>query len=407
MIRFTMILVLLACLLMGFAFREEKGTIVIDRDTSTVIGGNNRFALDLYAKIRTRPGNVAVSPASLSHALAMTYEGARGETAREMAEVCRFPDDREAMRRGFRALNARMNGDGSPRPYRLAAVNALWAQTKDGFRPTYIATLADDYGASIHEVDFRGAPEPSRLAINAWVDDRTNHLVPDLLAPALIGRDTALVLVNAVHYKADWATPFPATATSPADFHAGPGRTVSVPMMRRTDDCRYAERDGVQVLELPYKGGDHAMLVVLPRAADGLPAFEASLSTEALGGWLAGLSTARVAVELPRFKVSDGVELAGTLAGMGMPRAFEGSADFSGMDGSRGLAISAVAHRAVVAVDEEGTEAAAATGVVMSRGKGLLPPATSFRADRPFLYLIRDVKTGAVLFLGRVVDPSR
>jgi serpin B len=409
MARLIMTIILLVALMLGISMREHKGAIVYERDASPVIGGNNQFAIDIFDAMRSRPGNVALSPASLSNALAMTYEGARGQTAEEIARVFHFPADRAAMRSGYHDLLARMNGDGSPRPYQLSAANSLWGQQGDPFLPEYQALVTANYGASLNSVDFRRDVEGARQAINTWVDGKTNHLIPELIKSSALDRTTSLVLVNTVYFKADWQSPFKKDRTTPADFLAAPGRKVTVPMMRQTSRLSYAdaEGDGVQVLQMPYKGGDHAMIVVLPREADGLDKVEKGLTKARLDGWIVGLKPEEVAVELPRFKLNVGVELSKPLAKLGMPTAFGPSADFSGIDGKRSLFISSVVHQVVIDVNEEGTEAAAATGVIMKRSMAVqVKPPIPFRADHPFLYLIRDVKTGAILFLGRVSDPT-
>ena len=406
MVRFLMMIIMLISLILGIDVREEKGKIVIEK--SPVVGGSNQFAIDLFDAIRSRPGNVSIAPASLSTALAMTYEGAKGETASEIARVFHFPDDREVMRAGIHALLDRMNGAGAERPYQLVAANSLWGQEGDPFRPDYLGLLAKTYGAALTSVDFRHAHESARREINAWVDGKTNHLIPELLAPPTIRPDTSLVLVNTVYFKGSWLYPFAKTATAPADFHLADGARVSVPMMRQTRSLPYAEGDGYRMLELPYKGGDLAFDVLLPNEGVALAKVESDLSPVDLDQCLARLGERQVAVELPKFKVTAAAELSKTLAEMGMPRAFTGEADFSGIDGTQELAISAVVHQVVVNLDEEGTEAAGATGVVMTRAMASRPmPPVVFRADHPFLYLIRDVKTGAILFFGRVADPTR
>lgn len=406
MVRFAMMIIMFISLMLGIDVRSEKGKIVIEK--SPVVGGSNQFAIDLFDAIRSRPGNVSIAPASLSTALAMTYEGARGETASEIARVFHFPEDRQAMRDGFHALIDRMNGRGVDRPYQLVAANSLWGQQGDPFRPEYLALLGSTYGAELTPVDFRHAHESARRAINAWVDGKTNHLIPELLAPPMVRPDTSLVLVNTVYFKGSWLYPFARTATAPADFRLGDGTKVSAPMMRQTRALPYAEGDGYRMLELPYRGGDLVFDVLLPNEGVSLAKVETDLSPADLDQCLARLGERQVSVEMPKFKVTASAELSKTLSGMGMPRAFTGEADFSGIDGTHELAISAIVHQVVVNLDEEGTEAAAATGVVMTRAMAVRPVApVVFRADRPFLYLIRDVKSGAILFLGRVADPTR
>lgn len=406
MVRFLMTILLAISVWTGIGIRKEKGGVVFERDTSPVIGGNNQFAIDLYQAIRSRPGNVSFSPASLSSALAMTSEGARGDTADEIARVFHFPDDREAMRAGYRGLMARLNGDGSPRPYRLVAANSLWGQKGDPFRPEFTDLVARDYGAELHAVDFRHAAESARTEINGWVDGKTEHMIPELLPARTVGPDTSLVLVNTVYFKGSWLHPFSKAATAPAPFHLDGGEAVPVPTMRQTSEFPLAEGDGYRLLEMPYKGGDLAFDILLPNDGVALSKVEADLKLPDLEHTLDRLGPKQVAVAMPRFKLTAASEMSKTLSGLGMPKAFSSEADFSGIDGTRELAISAVMHQVVVNLDEEGTEAAAATGVVMSRSAAVRKPQPIvFRVDRPFLYLIRDVKTGTILFFGRVADP--
>jgi serpin B len=324
-----------------------------------------------------------------------------------MARVLHLPADREAVRSGFRELIARLNGDGGERPYRLASANSLWGQKGDHFLPDFVRTLADVYGAEFHPVDFRHAAEAARRAINAWVDGKTNHLIPELLAPHDVRSDTSLVLVNTVYFKGSWLYPFAKTATAPADFHRGDGSVVSVPMMRQTHRLSHAQGDGFGLLELPYKGGDLAFDIVLPNEGVPLDKVESSLGLAQLQQAIDRLGEREVSLAMPKFKVTAGAELSEPLSGLGMAQAFTRQADFSGIDGTRELYLSKVVHQVVVNLDEEGTEAAAATGVVVTRAMARVSVPLVFRVDRPFLYLIRDVKTGTILFLGRVADPTR
>ena len=408
MSRFLLMMILVISLLLGIELRDGKGKPMIRIDRSPVVGGSNQFAIDLYNAIRSRPGNVSISPASVSTALAMTYEGAKGETAAEIARVFHFPADRDAMRAGFRELIDRMNGQGAERPYRLVAANSMWGQQDDRFLPEYTSCLARYYGSELHPVDFRHAAESAVRDINAWAKAKTSGLIPELLAPPQVRPDTSLILVNTVYFKGSWLHPFAKAATSPADFHLADGTTARVPMMHQTRRFALAAGDGFAMLELPYKGGDLAFDIVLPNEGLALDKVEADFSPAGLQNAIDRLGERNVAVEMPKFKVTASVELSKTLAGLGMPLAFTSEADFSGIDGRRDLYLSKVVHQVVVNLDEEGTEAAAATGVVMARALARRPmPPVVFRADHPFLYLIRDLKTGAILFLGRVADPTR
>ncbi len=407
MSRILMMMLLVISMLLGIVLRQVGGNAVVRSDRSPVIEGNNQFAVELYRAIRSRPGNVSLAPASLSTALAMAYEGARGETADEMARTLHLPADRAAMRREYCDLLARLNGAGEERPYRLDAANALWGQEGDHFLPDFTARLADTYGAEIHAVDFRHAADSARVAINGWVDGKTNHLIPELLSPRDVRPDTSLVLVNTVYFKGSWLYPFAKGATAPGDFHPAGVPKVTVPMMHLSRGLPHASADGFGLLELPYKGGDLALDVVLPNEGVTLDQIEADFSLPGLQHAIDRLGERQVSLTMPRFKVTAASELADPLAGLGMAKAFTPRADFSGIDGTRELFLSKVVHQVVVNLDEEGTEAAAGTAGVMTRSLAVRAKPVVFRVDRPFLYLIRDVKSGAILFLGRVADPSR
>jgi serpin B len=369
-----------------------------------VVEGNNRFAFDLYGRLRHRPGNLFFSPHSLSTTLAMTYAGARGETAQQMAATLHFSLPPADLHPAFAALDRQLN-DGKGRRYKLAVANALWGQEGEPFLPDFLRLLAENYGAGLRRVDFLSVAQ-ARRTINSWVEEQTGGKIKDLLQPPVPGPDTSLVLTNAIYFKGDWTSPFPKGATKDEMFTVTEDKGVPVPMMHRTGRLGYLDGGDFQALELPYAGDDLAMIVLLPKKADGLAEFEQSLTTERLSAWLARLRPHRVDVALPRFKVESRFELEKVLPEMGMPLALTPSADFSGMNGKRDLFISAVIHKAFADVNEEGTEAAAATAVVITRAMAAAPePAVVFRADHPFAFLIRHNRSGSLLFLGRVVNP--
>jgi len=374
-------------------------------DVTRVVQGNNRFALELYARLARQPGNVIFSPYSLSTALAMTYAGAAGNTAGQMKRVLHFGLSDAALHAGFGRL-ARLVTAGQGPGWQLSVANALWP--KRGYRllPNFLETLRLHYGAGLRPLDFSADPEGSRRTINAWVGRQTRGKITDLLPPRSIKPNTRLVLTNAVYFKGAWKLRFDARLTGPQTFWLAPGRGVKVPMMRhRTARFLYGEFKDLQVLSLPYAGGRMSMVVLLPRRVDGLAGLERSLTSPALIGWLSSLRRRKVRVWLPRFKLTSRFSLKKTLSAMGMPDAFDRvRADFSGMTGGRDLMIDKVLHQAKIQVNEQGTEAAGATAVIMvPRGMVRRPPA--FRADRPFVFLIRDERTGGILFMGRVVDP--
>jgi serpin B len=377
-------------------------------DVASVVEGNNAFAFDLYAKLKGEKGNIIYSPYSISTALAMTYAGARGETAAEVRKTLRFAFGQEKLHPAMADLVDDLNsrgGDEGEGAYELVVANRLWGQAGYRFLAPFLGLNKAYYGAGLEQVDFARATERARKTINAWVEDRTREKIKELLKPGVLTPLTRLVLTNAIYFKGNWASEFKKERTSDAPFHVTPERTVNVPTMRQTAKFGYTDTPGLQVLEMPYVGGELSMVVLLPKKADGLAEFEATLSAAQLKTWVSRLRTRKVAVFLPKFKLEFGIGLAKTLAAMGMPRAFDDRrADFSGMDGTRELYISAVIHKAFVDVNEEGTEAAAATAVVI--GKRSVSRLPVFRADRPFVFLIRDRVTGSVLFIGRVTDPS-
>ncbi|HJL16938.1 MAG TPA: serpin family protein [Sandaracinaceae bacterium LLY-WYZ-13_1] len=383
-------------------------------ETARFAEASNAFATDLWGRIRGTDGNLVVSPASIEIALAMTHAGARGETAAEMAEVMHFGDDPDAFHRAAGHALSRWN-DPDRETYRLAVANRLFGERSYEWREPFLRLTGEVYGAPLEPMDFRGAPEPARQRINGWVEDQTNDRIQDLIPQGGIDGDTRMVLANAVYFLADWQHQFAASDTHEQPFHA-PGGDVRVETMHQQARFGYGEADDVQVLQMPYAGGELGMLVVLPREDDGLAAVEEALSAERIAGWAEGLEQQMVNVALPKFRVEPEAPLAlsSTLAEMGMPSAFDPrTADFSAMAdpaANEGLPlfVTDVFHKAFVAVDEEGTEAAAATAVVVGvESAAIAPPdVPEFVADHPFLFFIRDLESGAILFMGRVEDPS-
>ena len=366
-----------------------------------MISASNAFAFDLYKQLSGKPGNIFFSPYSVGAALAMTYEGARGLTADEMQNVLHLPKDaglrREFFAKDLAAFNAVADA---------GIANAFWAQKDRVFLPAYVNVLRKSYKADAFYADFRTAFDQARLEINKWTDERTRGRIKDLFAPNSLNSLTRLVLVDAVYFKGKWVTPFDKGQTADADFFTALRNKLKVKMMNRTGEgakFNYCQTGDLQLLELPYKSGGLSMLVLLP-VEGGLKALESGLTTENLAVWKKGLSNRRVDVFLPRFSLNAKYSLPGTLAKMGMPTAFTDNADFSGMDGTRELYIQQVVHQGFVEVNEEGAEAAAATGVSMAL-KSMARPAPQFRANRPFIFLIQESATGKIIFMGRVEKP--
>jgi len=396
----------------------EKATAMEKTDKQLVAAGNNKFALELYAKLRSREGNLFFSPYSISTALAMAYAGARGETETEMAKVLHFPTvpsetvavkDKFARMRfhsAFGTIVKDLNARGRKGSYELTVANALWGQKGYGFLEEFLGLIKTNYDGQLNEVDFIRATEATRKAINVWVEKKTNNKIKNLIQKGVLDSMTRLVLTNAIYFKGNWARQFKEERTKDAPFTLADGQKVDVAMMNQTTDFNYMETEDFQGLELPYVDDELSMIILLPKEFNGLDEFEKTLTSENLSKWLGKLRNREVRVSIPKFKMTSQFGLASVLKSMGMIDAFSVNADFSGMNGKRDLFISAVIHKAYVDVNEEGTEAAAATAVTMkltSIGPAQIPV---FRADHPFLFLIRDNHSGSILFIGRVMNPK-
>jgi len=393
----------LVVLLAGSA---SPGAVAGVDDMKSVAASNNRFALDLYAELSGAEAgrNLFFSPSSISTALAMTLTGASGITAEEMRETLRFTLDDAALHAAMADLTGRLgsSGDGME----LSIANALWGQRDFEFLPEFLELNREHYGAGLRLVDFVKATEGSRQEINDWVGEETRDKIPELIPRGLLDASTRLVLTNAIYFKGTWKLQFDPELTRDLPFHVSRDLEVTAPMMSmRSPELPYFEGDGLQALELPYVGERTSMVLLLPDETTGLATLEKELDAESLETMLGEMRTRELqSVLLPRFTMTRKFRLEETLGRMGMPSAFGEGADFSGMTGRRDLFISNVVHEAFVQVNEEGTEAAAATGVTMKRTAYVPKPV--LRADRPFIFLIRDNATGAILFMGRVVDPS-
>jgi len=381
--------------------------------TTALVQGNNAFALDLYAQIGQGDGNRFISPFSISTALAMAYVGAQDDTARQIAKTLRFTLPPSQLHPAFHRLIAELHSRNASPPapnqsadVQLYTANALWAQSGERILADFQKRIEINYQGGLYPVDFRHAPEQARRTINAWVEEQTKGKIQDLIKSTHIDGQTVLILTNAIYFKALWASPFSKERTARDEFHASPRDLVHVEMMKQSGRFRYWDEGSMQALELPYKGNTLAMLILLPKAKDGLGQLETSLTAAKIETWLGKLSSHRVDLSLPKFKLTAECELKDALSALGMPVAFQpGAADFSGITGTRELAISAVVHKAFVEVEEKGTEAAAATGVAFARAAVVAGAPAIFRADHPFFFLIRDTKTGSILFMGRLVRP--
>jgi serpin B len=372
-------------------------------DVESVVRGNTEFALDLYQELRTEEGNLFFSPHSISTALAMTYAGAHGETEAQMARALHFTLQQRELHAAFARLDATLTGIAQKGPVQLAVANALWPQEGYALLEEFLALVKRYYDVEITALDY-GAPEAARRIINNWVEERTAHRIFEMIPPGILGAMTRLVLVNAIYFKGDWASQFDQELTEDVPFRISTEESVQVPMMHQTHDYRYRRVEGLELLELPYAGHDLSMLVLLPTEVEGLADLEERLTQENVAAWTERLWRTEVQVSLPRFKITFPCTLKAPLMSLGMVDAFGEAADFSRMDGTRLLYIAQVLHKAFVAVNEEGTEAAAAAAVTMKLRSMPSPPIV-FRVDHPFVFLIRENSSGSVLFLGRVVDP--
>ena len=377
-------------------------------DLEAAVAGNTAFAFDLYRELSAEPGNLLFSPHSVSIAMAMAWSGAVGTTADELAGALHYDLPGAQLHPAFNALDLALSSRGQGalgadgEPFRLRVVNAAWAQAGYPFLAPYLDTLALHYGAGVRLVDFAEATEAARQTINGWVSEQTEARIPELLSQGAVDPSTRFVLTNAVYFNAAWEFPFDADNTAPGAFTRLDGSTVQVPLMREVETHPYAAANGWMAVELPYDGGEVAILIA---TADDFATFEAGLDEATVAAIDGALAPTYVDLRLPKFEYRTSAQLVPALSHLGVSAAFGPGADFSAMDGTRDLVISGIIHQAFIKLDEEGTEAAAATAVVFA-GTSVPPEPVAARFDRPFVYLIRDVATGAVLFVGRVVDPT-
>ncbi len=404
------------------ALQRNMNPSVPEADLDALVQANTTFAFDLYHQLAAAPAtdgkNMVFSPHSVSVALGMLYAGAAGQTKTQMADALAWAQSGlsdEALHAAFNDLDLLLSsrGEGAQgsdgKPFRLRVVNATWAQEGYTFLDSFLDTLAVNYGAGVNLLDFAAQPEPSRETINAWVAEQTEDRIPELLPQGSVTSDTRLVLTNAVYFNAAWASKFDHDMTQDADFHLLDGTTVQVPTMNQAESFRMAQlidvAGGVTAVELPYDGGEVAMLLL---KTDGdFADLEAALAPALLTQVDGALAANQVQVLLPKFEFREKASLVPLLEALGMTDAFEaGAADLSGIDGTKNLVVTDVIHDAFIKTDEDGTEAAAATGVVVGETSAP-PPPVPVAFDHPFVYVIRDVETGAVLFVGRVLDPRQ
>ncbi len=386
----------------------SQQTELID-GTVQAVEGSNRFALDLYSELASEEGNLFYSPGSISLALAMTYAGASGETQAEMAKTLHFPQDAEQLHQAMQVLQEFWRQPSKQTGVELNIANRLWGQENYEFRPEFLKVTRTNYGAELVELDFAKS-DAARQRINDWVAKQTEKKITDLIPQGGLSPEAKLVLTNAVYFLGSWDSPFNAERTKKEPFHVAAEEKIDVDMMFQAETFQYGENDLLQVLELPYAERNFSMFVFLPREVDGLAKLEEQMTAENVRTWIQEVYRENeVRVSLPKFKTVSQFELGSVLQQLGMSTAFKAeAADFSGMTGGKDLFISAVHHKAFVDVNEKGTEAAAATGVVMAPTSAPIEPEEPkvFRADHPFVFVIRDNRTEMLLFVGRMVNPT-
>lgn len=384
----------------------SSNAAAIEGVSDAVVRGNNAFAFDLYRQaVSPDEPNFVYSPYSISSAFGMVYAGAGGSTADEIARVMRWSTDEPLVHSTLGALSDDLNARNGER-FDFAVANRLWGAKDFPFKQPFLDTLASGYRAPLETLDFFADPEAGRERINAWVKDQTRNKIPNLLPIGSIGQDTGLVLTNAVYMKAKWESPFKKESTYTRDFHVSDDESLGVSMMSQRTTLRYGEFDGYQMVEMPYRDGDVSMVVVLPTAVDGLAALESGLTADALQTSIDAMAYTPVSLQMPKFRIESGLDLRTSLSALGMSEAFDG-ADFSRIS-DVGVKVGSAFHQAVIEVDEAGTEAAAATGLVMIITTGIQQPVVyePFHADHPFLYFLRDQRTDSILFMGRMMEPD-
>lgn len=399
-----MVLMVVGCIFSFLVLTNSYATA----SKEEIMKGNTAFALDLYKQLSDEADNLFFSPYSLSTALAMTYTGARGATESQMADTLHFSLPQESLHPAFADLAKHFESIQKKGDVALNIANALWIQQDFDLLDTFLQSMETYYEAKLFQVNFKQACEEVRNRINQWVEEQTQARIKNLLAPGTLDALTRLVLTNAIYFKGNWAEQFDKEATQEEPFWVTPTQSVTVPMMHKLAGFKFAELDQAQVLELPYAGEDLAMLILLPKARDGLSNLEQQLSVERVADWIAAASYREVDVFIPKFTLTSQFTLSQTLSSMGMPDAFSEKADFSGMEPHKQLRITEVVHKAFVEVNEEGTEAAAATAVIVGVTSVAEPqPIPVFKADHPFLFFILEKQTGSLLFMGRLANPPK
>lgn len=401
--RIVLCVLLAACA----AWQGTKSFALEKTDKNLVVKGNHKFAFDLYSQVGKGDGNLFFSPLSISTALAMTYAGARGNTEAQMAQALHFSLSQERLHPGYSVLMQELQAEPAQSGFEFSIANALWGQSGYEFHKEFIDTTREYYDAGFKEVDFVKDAEQARGTINSWVEAKTRDKIKELIKPGILTDLTRLVLTNAIYFKGQWMSQFKKERTRPEPFELMSGEKIEVPMMNQTRELNYSEDETAQILEMPYEGNQLSMVIFLPKEKKGVKDLESLLGAETFKNRVSALRKQDVIVSLPKFKMTSEFFLSKELKALGMTDAFDTElADFSGMTPDPvGLYISEVIHKAFVDVNEEGTEAAAATAVVMTLTAMMPEPKPVFRADHPFIFIIRDKGSDSILFIGRVMDP--
>ncbi len=406
--RFQRVLSTVLLVVLGMAVGSARFALAQEpakpESAHTVSSGSNQFAFDLLSKLASsrKDTNFFFSPVSISMALGMVYAGSEGETKAQMAKTLHFAGSQQEVAAGFHGMMVAMNQPADA-AYQLSVANALWAQQSIQLEPQFASLMQTYYAGQVRTVNFAQAQQ-SVDTINRWVAEKTANKIRALLQPGDVDPLTRLVLTNAVYFKGDWGMPFEEAMTKPDTFTTAAGTKQQVPMMHQSELTSYGETPSFQAISLPYRGGELSMVILLPREASREP--WKGLTWEKVQKLRSAMSSHQVDVFLPRFKVQARLSLVKTLAEMGMPDAFSRRANFAGMNSKERWYISAVVHEAVVDVNEKGTEAAAATGVIVKPAVMMAEPPAVFRADHPFLYLIVHQPTNAILFMGGLAEPQ-
>lgn len=385
---------------------DRPTRIALTPEMVEVAKGYNQFATKLYASLSAEElTNLIFSPFSIAHAMAIVYAGADGQTKAEMSEVFNFPQDDSEFHLEINALRKLMAPNDKKSDFQLRIVSRLWGQRDNHFFPKYVKTIKANYGIEPGSLNFR-QPDVAAFSINSWIDKQTDHKIRNLVDPGVFDELTRLVLTDVIYFKARWLAEFKKSLTSDDPFYVNESLQVTVPTMNQSASFNFLELSDAQILEMPYLMGDISMLILLPKSKDGLKGLEQQLSDDNLRKWSADLKSRKVNLHLPKFKIEAEFDLIEVLKSMGMSLAYAAEADFSRMAKAKPLYLSSVVHKATVDVNEEGTEAAAATSIVGSGSMNVPEKPIEFRADHPFVFLIRHNSSQSILFLGRVQNPK-